>query len=79
MKNSIGDDLTAQTFLIHTKEGDERFSAEKIKGRVFTDPDDDPRDDKKNPPAKSTGGGAGSGGGSTRTGTSSGSNGNGVG
>jgi hypothetical protein len=48
MKNSIGDDLVARIFTVHTKEGDERFSAEKIKGKVYSDPDDDlPRDEKK--------------------------------
>ncbi|MDX2065642.1 MAG: hypothetical protein SFX74_07875 [Fimbriimonadaceae bacterium] len=55
MKNSIGDDLVALTFTIHTAEGDERFSGQRMKGRVYTDPDEDLRDkdkDKKSDPPK---------------------------
>ena len=53
-KNSIGDDLVAKAVLLHTAEGDERYSTEKARGRVYSDPDDD--ETKKAEPKKTGGG-----------------------
>jgi lipopolysaccharide export system protein LptA len=55
-KNSIGDNLTAISFLISTKDEDDSYSGEGITGSVFQDSEDDPRDKKKTPPP-TTGGG----------------------
>jgi hypothetical protein len=75
MKNSIGDDLVALTFIVHTAEGDERFSGQRMKGRVYTDSEDDIRErdksKKTDPDRAGTTGGFSTGGVGT-TGTTAG-------
>lgn len=56
LKNSIGDDLIGEWFLVSTKEDDEEWEGEKVKGVVMADEDELPKD------KKSTGGSGGGGG-----------------
>ncbi|MCC7434381.1 MAG: hypothetical protein IT363_06825 [Methanoregulaceae archaeon] len=56
LKNSIGDDLIGDWFLVSTKEDDEEWEGEKVKGVVMADEDELPKD-KKTPPPTGSGGG----------------------
>jgi lipopolysaccharide export system protein LptA len=60
MKNSYGDDGTAKTFIVSTKEDDEEFSGTQMKG-VFMSTEPDEREQKKTPPPVTTGGGGSAG------------------
>lgn len=71
MKTSVGDDLTARSVLLYTREGDERFSAEAGKGTVIAEDDDDLPTGGGNGRGGSTGGST-TGGGPTSGGTTSG-------
>jgi hypothetical protein len=55
MKNSIGDDLIGQWFLVSTKEDDEEWEGEGVTGDVFADDDDIPPAKKTPTPAGSSG------------------------
>jgi hypothetical protein len=76
-RNWYGDDVMAKSVEISTKDGDDYFQAKQGKGRVYSDPDEIPKDDKKPeekkapPPATTTGGGTTTGGttGGTTAGT----------
>ncbi|CAN5530137.1 hypothetical protein BH11ARM1_BH11ARM1_13850 [soil metagenome] len=55
MKNSTGDDVTADTFTTSTKKDDDSYSGKKIKASIYHADDDDtrskkPKDDKGTPP-----------------------------
>lgn len=56
MNNSIGDDLMGDWFIVSTKEDDEEWEGEKVKGWVMGDEDEIPKD-KKTPPPTGSGGG----------------------
>jgi lipopolysaccharide export system protein LptA len=56
MKNSIGDDLIARMFMLSTRENDDSFEGEAVKGRVYADLEDDPRDRRNPPPQTRTDG-----------------------
>lgn len=55
MKNSIGDDLIGDWFVVSTKEDDEEWEGDKVSGAVWADDDELPKDKKTPPPT--TGGG----------------------
>jgi len=64
MKNSVGDDLNADWFEFSTKENDDEYSAENLKGKFADTSDEDERPDgkKKDPPKGGQGGGQSGGG-----------------
>lgn len=54
LKSSLGDDLFGYWFVVSTKEDDEEWEGDGVKGRVMADDDEIPKDKKTPPP---TGGG----------------------
>lgn len=64
MKNSLGEEFEAESFLLHTKEGDDRYSGKAIKGVMLADDEEeDPRRPAQTTQGNTTGGGGTGGGG----------------
>jgi hypothetical protein len=56
-RNSIGEDLVATNFLISTKEDDDSYEGKNIKGNIYADDEDVPKEKKPAAPAKPASGG----------------------